>query len=190
MESATLTQIASLFGLLGAGIAFMFSKQTVEALITFGNWWIDARAKRLEFESKLQHQRFEEDQQRESFKREQDERQLRQLAFDEELNDKGHKWIIRRQDQRITILETSEKKCREDFAILETKYRIIEAELSRTGTDLRVLRQRLELLAPGVSDVSDSKVARYFQRLAKLRDRHKLEHESSGEIDLDSENKQ
>jgi hypothetical protein len=192
MQPPTWEQLVALIGLLGAGIAFLFGKPTLEAIQTFGNWWGEARAKRLEIEAKDRKVRFEEEQQRAIFKREEEDRHLTQLALDEELNDKGHKWIIRRQDRRITELERSEKRCQQDFAVLSTKYNTLEIEHSQIRTEhsqmqseLKTVRERLEILAPGITNTSDSKVARYFQRLVQRRNRKLSE---SGELDMGGKN--
>ncbi len=81
-------------------VTAIFSKQIVESILAIAKWWRDGQLER-----------------------------LRRRALDEELDEKGHKWIIRRQDRRITELEKALEElyrehntCREEYAALKAMY--------------------------------------------------------------------
>jgi hypothetical protein len=134
MQAPTWEQLITLVGLLGAGIAFLFGKATLEAIITFGNWWGDARAKRIELEIK-RNQLLQEE------KRAEEERLYRMQMLDDELNDKGHKFIIRRQDVRITQLEKLSETYQAEAVRCNREYAVLHAEYSNLTTDYNDLKE-------------------------------------------------
>lgn len=105
-------------------IAALSSKQIVAAAIAINQSWQKGRAERLARQS-----------------------------LEDELNEKGHKYIIRRQDKRITQLEEQitvlydeRNKCREEYAALESRYETmdlrlnyLEAERKKRGHDSSVI---------------------------------------------------
>ncbi len=187
MAPLSFEQIVVLLTMVGTGIAFIFGKPTLDAIKSFGDWWLEAKHKRLEMEAKQRQLKLAEEEQK-----------ARAMSLDEELNDKGHKYIIRRQDRRIgeleklcTAFQTETHNCREDFRALVGKCEMLEESNgrldesnSRMSTQLALLTSRLELLAPGIGNASDSKVRRYFERLGKMKKKSEVSHDDSGEIDL------
>lgn len=170
----TFEQILTLLGLIGAAVGFIFAKPTIDAFIRLGNWWYEMREKRIILDAKRRQQIADE-------RRLEEERHARTAALDQELNDKGYKLIVRRQDRRITELETDHRQCREDFSALSVKYDTLQQDYTVMKGELRLVRDRLELLAPGITDASDSKTARFFRRLAARKGKKLNE---SGELDV------
>lgn len=77
------------------------------------------------------------------------ERRVQQRSLDEELNEKGHKWIIRRQDKRITELETAleelradHTQCREEYTALRVQYDNIMIRMQNLEVKLESARKR------------------------------------------------
>lgn len=146
MQPPTWEQLFVLLGLLGAGAAFLLGKPTLDAIMAFGNWWRDGRAKRIELNLK-QHQMFVDE------KRAEEERQYRLQMLDEELNDKGHKFIIRRQDARITQLEkqcdifqSEAVRCGREYAVLQAEYGNLTKDYNDLKVDCSVLKERITKL--------------------------------------------
>lgn len=132
--------ILTVLGLIGTGVAFMFSKQTVEAIITLGNWWNDARSKRIDQQEKIRQQIAMEIAAKE-------ERELQERALDEAMNDKGYKYTIKRLDRRITELEAYNRglrqeaeQCRQEQMELKLEHKDLQ---DRAG-DLEVKCSSLE----------------------------------------------
>lgn len=108
-----------------------FSKNVVDAIIRFADWWREGRERR-----RREH-------------REEQERKLQQELLDEELNDKGHKFIIRRQDRRITELEAEvasarhdHQQCREDYVALGTRYAALDDQCKTLLERVSILEKR------------------------------------------------
>ena len=108
-----MTWTPEVIGAVAAAVAVVITaltaKPTMEAVMKFADWWRLGR-----------------------------ERRLAQRALDEELNEKGHKYIIRRQDSRITALEKhlsesidEHAQCREALAALRTQCESQKGDIER-----------------------------------------------------------
>lgn len=114
-------------GLITTIFGAAFSKNVVDAFIRFADWWRAGKERRMKEQ------------------REERERKQQQELLDDELNDKGHKFIIKRQDRRITQLESQlgqvqeeHAVCRQENAVLTTRVdtllrRVSYLEAARDG---------------------------------------------------------
>lgn len=172
MNDISWQQVLTVLGLLGTAIAFMFSKQTIEAIITLGNWWGEARKARMEMDMLVAEKRA-------IIRRYDEDRLAKQKAMDEELNDRGYKLIAKNQDKRITDLEGEVKDWRESE-------RQCRKALGEVSNELNDLKNRFDIIFPGLAElnVNDSKVRRYLERvinrskeMTNREDRHKQDSE-------------
>jgi predicted nuclease with TOPRIM domain len=121
LASLTFGELVTILGLIGSGVAFFFAKPTVDALIRYGNW-------------------------RMAIYREKVALKAQSRSLDEELNDKGHKYIIRRQDKRITELENAYTKSQAEAHHCREENAALKVELEGVKQDCRELRERIARL--------------------------------------------
>lgn len=123
-------QITAIAAAVCAAIAAVFSKNVVDSIIRFADWWATWKEKR------------------EAKRIAAEEKKLAQRALDEELNERGYKYVIRRQDRRITELEQISADCREEHSKCREECSIFRSEITR-------LQKRVEHLE-GNSSESDA----------------------------------
>ena len=113
--------ISAIAAAFALALGAMFSKNVVDAFIRFADWWADWREKR-----------------------------LAEKALDDDLTEKGHKFIIRRLDRRVTDLEAENDELREvhnkQYAALALEHNQCRQEYAVLRVEYDRLKRRVEYL--------------------------------------------
>lgn len=175
MQNISLQDFIILLNVIGIGVAFMLSPKAISAMIAFGNWWLESRERRL----KMIQAAKEADK---LFSRTEDEKLAAQISIDEQLNDKGHKYIIRRQDSRITTLEKNQRLLSIEIAECTNERASLRNEVINLTARVKYCEDN-HLLVTGEND---SKVRRYLERNIRLE---RLKKEAKENVEAEERSK-